>query len=102
MQKDYFHRYGTPLRGLMVENGMDPEAYLAAVHDIDYSVLAPDPVLKAALAALPGRRTSTPTAAPAMPKRFWSGWGSSMRSRRSSTFATPISGRSRTTAPTTP
>lgn len=56
VQKDYFHRYGTSLRGLMVENGMDPEAYLAAVHDIDYSVLAPDPALKAALAALPGRR----------------------------------------------
>ncbi len=56
VQKDYFHRYGTSLRGLMAEHGADPEAYLAAVHDVDYDVLAPDPALKAALLRLPGRR----------------------------------------------
>jgi putative hydrolase of the HAD superfamily len=56
VQKDYFHRYGTSLRGLMAEHDADPEAYLAAVHDVDYSVLAPDPALGAALDALPGRR----------------------------------------------
>lgn len=56
VQKDYYHRYGTSLRGLMAEHGVDPEVYLAAVHDIDYSVLTPDPELKAGLAGLPGRR----------------------------------------------
>jgi len=56
VQKDYFHRYGTSLRGLMAEHGLDPEDYLTAVHDIDYGVLAPDPALAAALARLPGRR----------------------------------------------
>lgn len=56
VQKDYFHRYGTSLRGLMAEHGTDPEVYLAAVHDIDYSVLGPDPDLAEALARLPGRR----------------------------------------------
>ena len=56
VQNDYFHRFGTSLRGLMAEHGTDPEAYLAAVHDIDYSVLQPDPALAAGLARLPGRR----------------------------------------------
>ena len=56
VQKDYFHRFGTSLRGLMAEHGVDPEVYLAAVHDVDYSVLGPDPELKAGLAKLPGRR----------------------------------------------
>lgn len=56
VQKDYFHRYGTSLRGLMAEHGADPEAYLAAVHDVDYDVLAPAPALAAALRRLPGRR----------------------------------------------
>jgi putative hydrolase of the HAD superfamily len=56
IQKDYFYRYGTTLRGLMKEHGADPRAFLDYVHDIDYSHIAPDPALDAALAALPGRK----------------------------------------------
>src|SRR3569623_2952904 len=32
LQKDYYKRYGTPLRGLMSEHGVDPDAYLEYVH----------------------------------------------------------------------
>lgn len=52
----YWKRYGTTLAGLMAEHGMDPGPYLAHVHDIDFSVLTPDPQLRERIAALPGRR----------------------------------------------
>jgi putative hydrolase of the HAD superfamily len=56
VQKRYFHEHGTTLRGLMLSHGVDPYAFLSEVHDIDMSVLDPDPRLRAALDALPGRR----------------------------------------------
>lgn len=56
LQKYYYRRYGTTLSGLMVEDGLDPADFLAFVHDIDHSVLAPAPELAAAIARLPGRR----------------------------------------------
>lgn len=34
-RKDYFHRYGTTLRGLIKNFSIDPEEYLDFVHDID-------------------------------------------------------------------
>ena len=37
-------------------NNVDAEDFLAFVHDIDLGALAPDPVLEAALAKLPGRK----------------------------------------------
>ncbi len=37
MQKDYYKRYGTTLRGLMEEHGIAPDDFLAYVHDIDHS-----------------------------------------------------------------
>ena len=49
-------RHGTTLAGLMREHGIDPHPFLRDVHDVDFSVLAPDADLRAALAALPGRR----------------------------------------------
>ncbi len=55
-QKSYYRRYGTSLCGLMTEHGMEPEGFLAYVHDIDHAVIAPDPELAALLAGLPGRR----------------------------------------------
>jgi putative hydrolase of the HAD superfamily len=56
MQKDFFARYGTTLRGLMDEHGMDPAAYLDYVHELDLEALPPSPALDAALARLPGRK----------------------------------------------
>ncbi|WP_051091352.1 pyrimidine 5'-nucleotidase [Methylopila sp. M107] len=56
LQKFYYHRHGTTLRGLMAEDGLDPDDFLAYVHDIDHSVLVPAPELAVAIARLPGRR----------------------------------------------
>ena len=54
LQKEYFHTYGTTLRGLMNHHQVDPSAYLEFVHDIDLTVIAPDLALDTALARLPG------------------------------------------------
>jgi len=56
LQKDYYRRYGTTLRGLMEEHGLDPDKFLAMVHQIDHSPLTPNPALGAAIAGLPGRK----------------------------------------------
>ncbi|MFT0891271.1 pyrimidine 5'-nucleotidase [Pseudochelatococcus sp. G4_1912] len=56
LQKYYYHRYGTTLRGLMQEYGIDPHEFLAFAHDIDYSALAADTRLAQAVASLPGRK----------------------------------------------
>jgi putative hydrolase of the HAD superfamily len=56
LQKDYYRRYGTTMRGLMEEHGLDPDKFLAVVHEIDHSPLTPDPVLGAAIASLDGRK----------------------------------------------
>ncbi|MCX7900068.1 MAG: pyrimidine 5'-nucleotidase [Methylocystis sp.] len=56
LQKHYYLRYGTTLRGLMEEHGVDAEKYLDFVHDIDRSSLTHDHSLARAIAALPGRK----------------------------------------------
>ena len=56
VQKDYYRRYGTTLRGLMEEHGLEPDEFLEIVHQIDRSPLTPNPALAAAIAALPGRK----------------------------------------------
>ena len=56
IQKDYYRRYGTTLRGLMIEHGITPDGFLEYVHDIDHSRVEPDPALGAAIERLPGRK----------------------------------------------
>lgn len=56
LQKDYYRRYGTTLRGLMVEHGINPDGFLEFVHDIDHTRVDADPHLSDAISALPGRR----------------------------------------------
>jgi len=56
LQKDYYRRYGTTMRGLMAEHGLKPDEFLEIVHQIDHSALTPNPALGAAIAALPGRK----------------------------------------------
>lgn len=56
LQKDYYKRYGTSMRGMMTEHGMDPDAYLDFVHKIDHSPLEPNPALGSAIEKLPGRK----------------------------------------------
>ncbi len=56
LQKYYYRRYGTTLRGLIEDHGVGAEDFLAFVHDIDRSSLLPNPALAEAIAALPGRK----------------------------------------------
>lgn len=56
LQKYYYERYGTTLRGLMEEHHLDPTEFLDFAHRIDLRDLAPNPGLGAAIAALPGRK----------------------------------------------
>jgi putative hydrolase of the HAD superfamily len=56
LRRHYWQTYGTTLAGLMREHDVDPAPYLTEVHDIDFAGLAPDPGLRDAIAALPGRR----------------------------------------------
>ena len=56
MQKDYYKRYGTTMRGLMAEHGMKPDDFLEFVHEIDHSPLLPNPELGDAIEKLPGRK----------------------------------------------
>jgi putative hydrolase of the HAD superfamily len=56
IQKDYYRRYGTTMRGMMTEHGVHADDYLAYVHRIDHSPLQPNPAMGAAIARLPGRK----------------------------------------------
>ncbi len=56
IQKDYYKRYGTSMRGLMIEHGMHPDDFLDYVHRIDHSPIEPNPALGAALERLAGRK----------------------------------------------
>ncbi|MBM3597054.1 MAG: pyrimidine 5'-nucleotidase [Alphaproteobacteria bacterium] len=56
IQKELARRYGTSMRGMMVEHGMPPGEFLRYVHDIDVTPVQPSPALDQALARLPGRK----------------------------------------------
>lgn len=54
LREQYFRQYGTTLRGLQANHGVDEVEFLAYVHDIplgDY--LRPDPVLRQVITSLP-------------------------------------------------
>jgi len=57
VRRSYWQRYGVTMRGLMRHHGIDPEEYLAYVHDVDIAGrLRPNPELRRALETLPLRR----------------------------------------------
>lgn len=56
IQKDYYRRYGTTMRGMMTEHGLNADDFLAYVHEIDHSPLEPNPAMGAAIEKLPGRK----------------------------------------------
>ncbi len=56
IQKDYYLRFGTTMRGMMSLHGVSADDYLAYVHQIDHSPLEPNPAMGAAIARLPGRK----------------------------------------------
>jgi putative hydrolase of the HAD superfamily len=56
LQRYYYHRHGTTLRGLVDESAIDPDHFLAFVHDVDRSGLNRDARLARQIERLPGRR----------------------------------------------
>lgn len=57
LRRSYWQRYGVTMQGLMRHHAVDPEDFLAYVHDIDISSrLQPDPELRAALSSVPLRK----------------------------------------------
>jgi len=56
LQKHYYGTYGTTLAGMMRHHDLKPRAFLDFVHDIDHSPLPVSKKLRAAIAALPGRK----------------------------------------------
>ena len=59
LQKDYYKRYGSTMRGMMIEHGMDPDAFLDFVHQIDHS-----PACSRSGARQRDRKTARPQADP--------------------------------------
>jgi putative hydrolase of the HAD superfamily len=56
LREQYFKMYGTTLRGLQARHNVDPQDFLAFVHDVplkDY--LKPDPLQREIIASLPTR-----------------------------------------------
>src|SRR5262245_64472267 len=47
LRERYFHDYGATVAGLTRHHAMDAHDFLAHVHEVDYSVLDPDPELGA-------------------------------------------------------
>jgi putative hydrolase of the HAD superfamily len=56
LHQHYYMRHGTTLRGLVEEDIDEAERFLEFVHDIDRSVLKPNPILAREVARLPGRK----------------------------------------------
>ena len=56
IRHSYFQKYGTTLRGLMLEHGMEPHAFLDYVHEIDYAPVPAHPELIDVIGRLPGRK----------------------------------------------
>jgi putative hydrolase of the HAD superfamily len=56
IQKNFYREHGTTLRGLMLTHQVNPDEFLEFVHDIDHSVVKPDPKLGAAILRLPGKK----------------------------------------------
>jgi pyrimidine 5'-nucleotidase len=56
LREQYFKMYGTTLRGLQERHKVDTEEYLAFVHDLPLrEYLAPNPLVREVIAALPTR-----------------------------------------------
>jgi putative hydrolase of the HAD superfamily len=56
VQKDLYYEHGTTLAGLMAKHGVNPEAFMDYVHDIDISPVRHAPELAQAIARLEGRK----------------------------------------------
>jgi putative hydrolase of the HAD superfamily len=58
LKLEYYQQYGTTMRGLILHHGIDPEDYLAFVHDVPLaSYLRPNPDLNTMLTGILLRKT---------------------------------------------
>jgi putative hydrolase of the HAD superfamily len=55
-QKELYRKFGTTLSGLMKKYKVDPYDFLDFVHQVDYSLVQPDPRLARLLENFPGRK----------------------------------------------
>ena len=56
IQSKYYRQYGTTLRGMMDNHGVEPEIFLNEVHKLDYSIVGPNQKLNEELTKLKGRK----------------------------------------------
>tara|TARA_Y100000588_G_C14232372_1_gene915840 strand:- start:530 stop:1219 length:690 start_codon:yes stop_codon:yes gene_type:complete len=56
VQKTYFKKYGLTLRGLMLNDGLDPEKYFEEMTPMDLNEVHPNPALGAKISDLEGRK----------------------------------------------
>ena len=56
IQREYYKEHGTTLKGMMDNHGVDPDHFLAEVHKLDYSIVAPNHKLNKELRKLSGRK----------------------------------------------
>jgi putative hydrolase of the HAD superfamily len=80
LRPEYFHKYGTTMRGLSIHHNLDCDDYLAFVHNVaveDY--IKPDAELDAALARIPWRLSIFTNASEAHARRVLATLGISRR-----------------------
>ncbi len=56
IQKKYFIKHGTTLKGLMDNHGVEPDEFLDYVHKLDYSIIHPNNDLNKEISKLQGRK----------------------------------------------
>ena len=56
IQRKYYKKHGTTLRGLMDNHGIDPDSFLEEVHNLDYSIVSPNLKLAKNLENLNGKK----------------------------------------------
>ena len=56
IQRKYYKKHGTTLRGMMDNHGVDPDTFLNEVHQLDYSIVEPNQKLNIELAKLSGKK----------------------------------------------
>ena len=56
VQKSYFKKYGLTLRGLMLNDGLDPARYFEEMAPMDLNEVNPDPEVGTYIASLKGRK----------------------------------------------
>jgi len=56
LQRKYYKKHGTTLRGMMDNHGVDPDTFLNEVHQLDYSIVVPNQKLNEELSKLNGKK----------------------------------------------